>query len=126
MRSRQLPGFCAFPASCKASANGQSSAIRAVKICGVTSVADANLVAKLVRRELPSSIEPFLGMILWPGAKRSVSFNIAAEIAHVATRHGMTPVGVFVDETREVIVKACSECGIVVAQTHGQVSRNAV
>jgi hypothetical protein len=43
-----------------------------------------------------------IGMILWPGSKRSVKeMSLAAEIAAAAREGGAEPVGVFVDESPE-------------------------
>ena len=44
-----------------------------------------------------------MGMILWPGAKRSVGGALAAEIAAAAREGGAQPVGVFVDERAEEV-----------------------
>jgi phosphoribosylanthranilate isomerase len=62
-------------------------------------------------------------MIMWPKAKRSVSDDIAADIARVAKEHGAQPVGVFVDEDAATIQQRCQAAGIGIAQLHGDPSR---
>lgn len=54
------------------------------------------------------------GMIMWPKAKRSVSDDVARQIADVAKQAGAQPVGVFVDESAEVI----TERWVVARQQH--------
>lgn len=95
-------------------------------MCGVTSAADAQLVGRLARAELPSSVTPLLGMIMYPKARRAVAHVTAKEIARVARKHGLTPVGVFVDEMRDTILQVSADCELDVAQTHGKLSRDSV
>lgn len=44
------------------------------------------------------------GMIMWPKAKRSVSDATARQIATVSREHGAEAVGVFVDESADIIL----------------------
>ncbi len=90
-------------------------------------------------------------MILWPNAKRSISTEVAAEIATITKAKGARPVrpagwrvfsvpawlsaslsaprvmcwqvGVFVDEDAETIVRKCKAAGISIAQLHGDGAR---
>lgn len=89
-----------------------------IKICGVTNVSDAELVAK--------SGANFVGMIMWPKARRAVSIEISSQIADIARKHGAEPVAVFVDETFADIVNTCKSTGIKIAQLHGKESRKAL
>ena len=68
----------------------------------------------------------FIGMILWPKSKRSVAFDVAAEIAAKAKEGGAVPVGVFVDESAEEIIAACDAVGIDYAQLHGTIANHHV
>eukprot|EP00250_Pteridium_aquilinum_P027999 c3638_g1_i1 orf=131-994(+) len=86
-----------------------------VKICGVTNVNDAVLAAQAGAR--------FVGMILWPKSKRSISIDTAKEIAHAVRLHNAEPVGVFVDEDAETIEKCCNAANIGIAQLHGEGAR---
>ncbi|KAH7430253.1 hypothetical protein KP509_09G090400 [Ceratopteris richardii] len=81
----------------------------AVKICGVTNVNDGLIAAQ--------AGATFVGMILWPNSKRSVSIHAAKEIAHAVRMHGAEPVGVFVDENAETIERWCKETNINIAQS---------
>lgn len=65
----------------------------------------------------------FVGMILWPRAKRSVPLPVASRIAASARAFGAVPVGVFVDEDAEAIEDACRQAGVFVAQLHGDGAR---
>lgn len=86
-----------------------------VKICGVTNPEDASLAARAGAH--------FIGSILWPHSKRSVSLSMAAEIAMAAREGGAQPVGVFVDEDAEAIMESCEATGISFAQLHGDNAR---
>ena len=96
----------------------QNGATTLIKICGVTSAEDAELAA--------AEGANFIGMIMWPKAKRSVAPAVAQAIAAVAREHGAQAVGVFVDEDARTIEHRCREAGIGVAQLHGDVAREAV
>lgn len=68
-----------------------------VKMCGITSATDAALAAE--------AGADFVGMILWPDSKRSVSVTVAKEISKVARENGAKPVGVFVDDNADTILR---------------------
>jgi phosphoribosylanthranilate isomerase len=97
-----------------------------VKVCGVVSPSDASMIARVFREEMPGTTKLMLGMIIWPGSKRSVDRLTARGIVKVAVDSGATPVGVFVDETTDEIVSACSAVGLSIAQLHGPACRAAV
>jgi phosphoribosylanthranilate isomerase len=101
-------------------------AMPAIKVCGVVSPADAQMIVRCVHEEIPCSADLFIGMIIWPGSRRSVSRNLAREIAATATANGATPVGVFVDETSAAIAEACLDLDIPIAQLHGRKCRQSV
>jgi phosphoribosylanthranilate isomerase len=88
-----------------------------VKMCGITTVHDAVLAAKAGAK--------FIGMILWPKSKRSVSLNVAKEISKAAREHGAEPVGVFVEEDAKEIEQACDATNIAFVQLHGDRARSA-
>ena len=67
-------------------------------MCGVTSARDAELAV--------SAGAHLIGMILWPNSKRSVSLSTAKEISKTASENGAKPVGVFVDDSLDVILRA--------------------
>lgn len=73
----------------------RSGASTLIKVCGVTNADDAKLAAQ--------SGADFIGMIMWPKAKRSVSIQTARQIVAVARESDATPVGVFVDEDAATI-----------------------
>lgn len=89
-----------------------------VKVCGVTTPGDCDLAV--------GAGASFIGVILWPKSKRSVAFDVAAEIASKAKEGGAVPVGVFVDESAEEIIAACDAVGIDHAQLHGDGARAAL
>ena len=79
-----------------------------VKMCGITSAEDAAIAAKAGAN--------FIGMIVWPKSKRSVSVGLAREIAAAARENGAEPVGVFVDESAVEIERACRDANLGIAQ----------
>lgn len=123
--SLKRPRAPAFASSLTCSVNGSALPRRAVKICGVASAADAALVGELSLRELPKDVEVYLGMIVWPGSRRSVSHSACAEIARTARRYGMRPVGVFVDESVADMTRICKQVDIDIVQLHGPKARRA-
>ncbi|KAL2631793.1 hypothetical protein R1flu_016479 [Riccia fluitans] len=86
-----------------------------VKMCGMTSAEDAAFAAQVGA--------VYVGMIIWPKSKRSVSWSQAKEICAAAREFGAEPVGVFVDENAMQIEKACDSVGLSFAQLHGEDAR---
>ncbi|GJM99186.1 hypothetical protein PR202_ga16267 [Eleusine coracana subsp. coracana] len=86
-----------------------------VKMCGITSAKDAETAAKAGAK--------LIGMILWPNSKRSVPLSEAKEISRVAKSYGAEPVGVFVDDDTETILRASDSCDLELIQLHGDSTR---
>ncbi|XP_047073829.1 N-(5'-phosphoribosyl)anthranilate isomerase 1, chloroplastic-like [Lolium rigidum] len=86
-----------------------------VKMCGITSARDAECAAKAGAK--------LIGMILWPNSKRSVQLSEAKEISRVAKSYGAEPVGVFVDDDEETILRLSDSCNLELIQLHGDSSR---
>ncbi|CAK9173545.1 unnamed protein product [Ilex paraguariensis] len=89
-----------------------------VKMCGITTARDAGRAAEAGAN--------FIGMILWPNAKRSVSLAVAKEISRTAREYGAEPVGVFLDDDAKTISRASDAADLELVQLHGDGSRAAL
>ncbi|KAH0453507.1 hypothetical protein IEQ34_017831 [Dendrobium chrysotoxum] len=89
-----------------------------VKMCGITSAKDAEFAAQ--------SGASLIGMILWPKSKRSVSVSTAKEISVAARNNGAEPVGVFVDDDLDTMLRASDAANLEFLQLHGDGSRAAL
>lgn len=81
-----------------------------VKICGITRPADAEAAARLGADAI--------GLNFWPGSKRFVAPADARAIVR-ALPPFVTAVGVFVNPTRDDLLRAVEASGVAIAQLHG-------
>ena len=81
-----------------------------VKICGITNLADAQVAA--------DAGADALGFVFYEKSPRFVSMKTAVEISR-ALPPFIVRVGVFVNPSEELILKAVAECGLTLLQFHG-------
>lgn len=81
-----------------------------VKICGLTSVADALTAAE--------AGADMIGLMFYEGSPRHISPATAAAIA-IALPPFVLRVGVFVDPSEEQVLRAIGDCGLNLLQFHG-------
>ena len=117
-RARRACAARASSSSSNANGNGNGSNKTLVKVCGITSVEDCAVAT--------ASGADFIGMILWPKSKRSVTEDVAKAIAARAKADGAIPIAVFVDEDAATIVRVCDAIGVDHAQLHGDGARDAL
>src|SRR5271169_450375 len=84
-----------------------------VKICGITSQADGLAAAEVGADAL--------GLNFYEGSPRHVMLKAAVEIAR-ALPPFMIKVGVFVNAEEDFVLRAIGECGLNIAQFHGDES----
>jgi len=82
----------------------------AVKICGITNLADAELAVELGA--------DFVGLNFWPRSPRWVTMDAALAIAE-RLRGAAGLVGVFVDEEPERVAATADALGLDLVQLHG-------
>ena len=88
-----------------------------VKICGIKTVEEAQMVAK----EKPD----FIGVVLAP-SKRQISLKTVKEITDSLKGSGIKTVGVYVNPTKEEADSGLNEAGLDYIQFHGDEDKNFV
>ena len=81
-----------------------------VKICGITSVADALTAAE--------AGADMIGLMFYEGSPRRITLPQAAEISRALSPF-VLKVGVFVNSTEAEVMEAISACGLNLLQFHG-------
>jgi phosphoribosylanthranilate isomerase len=84
-----------------------------VKICGLTSLADAEAAA--------DAGADAIGLMFYEASPRNVSLKTAAEIARQLPTV-VIKVGVFVNAPEDLVTRAIAECGLNILQFHGDES----
>ncbi len=82
-----------------------------VKICGITSVADAQAAA--------GAGADLIGLMFYDKSPRNITLETAAEIARSISPF-VVKVGVFVNPTEELVARAIAECNLSLLQFHGE------
>ena len=82
-----------------------------VKICGITSLEDAQVAVE--------AGADLLGFVFYPPSPRHVTPEKVRKIVDRFSLSGVHLVGVFVDQSPEIIVQTLDFCGLNYAQLHG-------
>jgi phosphoribosylanthranilate isomerase len=82
-----------------------------VKICGITNIDDGLAAAE--------SGADAIGLMFFEQSPRNVSLQTASEIANRLPPY-IIKVGVFVNPTEELVMRAISGCGLNILQFHGE------
>jgi phosphoribosylanthranilate isomerase len=82
-----------------------------VKICGITSVADAQTAAE--------AGADMIGLMFYERSPRNISLALATEISR-ALPPFVVKVGVFVNPEEDVVMRAIGHCGVSLLQFHGE------
>ncbi len=82
-----------------------------VKICGITSVADAVAVAE--------AGADMIGLMFYERSPRHVTVELAAEISRAVSPF-ILKVGVFVNPDEDTVMRAIGDCGVSLLQFHGE------
>jgi phosphoribosylanthranilate isomerase len=81
-----------------------------VKICGITNVADAQAAAE--------AGADMIGLMLYEKSPRLISLATAVEISRALSPF-ILKVGVFVNPSEDLVMRAIGECGVTLLQFHG-------
>ena len=81
-----------------------------VKICGITNVPDARAAAE--------AGADMIGLMFYEKSPRHVTLSAAAEIARSVSPF-VLKVGVFVNPSEDLVMRAIAECGLSMLQFHG-------
>jgi phosphoribosylanthranilate isomerase len=81
-----------------------------IKICGIQSPEIAAFAAQ--------NGAQYIGMVLTPGFRRSVTLALGKKIAEAARKNGAIPVAIFVSEASSEIASTCHDLGVEVVQAY--------
>lgn len=82
-----------------------------VKICGITSVADAVAAAE--------AGADMIGLMFYERSPRRITVELAAEISRAVSPF-IVKVGVFVNPDEDTVMRAIGDCGVSLLQFHGE------
>jgi len=97
-------------ATCRLVCRGIRMSVK-IKICGITNVADGLAAAE--------ASADMIGLMFYERSPRYISFAAAAEISRALPPH-IVKVGVFVNPSEDVVMRAIGNCGVSLLQFHGE------